>query len=409
LIISNFLISLAFDTFPPESARVGPNEQERAGRAENPCFYGTEMAPVRRVKRHGKIRWKVDVRAHGTGRRFFETKDDALRWLQSFEPETGLAEEAWSNLPVLERAKVIAVWREIELAGLTVPEVWRTYKELVGVVKPQPLGKAIDALIESKRAANKRAPYLKNLRGMLNQFAQGREAMSIAAIRTADIEAWLTEHATTPGYRHTWINRLSTLFSFAKRQEWMVQNPCDRVERVVIERKRPQILTVDQAKTCATTIRDEFPVALGWLALALFCGLRPEEAEKLQWSDIDLEKGIVTVDAAASKVRWRRLVYCTPCSIKWLTKAKALNASLPIPRQTRRRALSLMTAKLGLKAWPKDILRHTCASMLMATWEDEGKVAASLGNSPTILHAHYRELVTRAEAKKFWGIAPDKH
>ncbi|MCL4180640.1 MAG: hypothetical protein KJ072_23195 [Verrucomicrobia bacterium] len=43
------------------------------------------------------------------------------------------------------------------------------------------------------------------------------------------------------------------------------------------------------------------------------------------------------------------------------------------------------------------------------TWEDEGKVAASLGNSPGILHAHYRELVTRAEAKKFWGIAPDKH
>lgn len=192
---------------------------------DNPCFSGTEMAPVRRVKRHGKIRWKVDVRAHGTGRRFFETKDDALRWLQSFEPETGLAEEAWSNLPVLERAKVIAVWREIELAGLTVPEVWRTYKELVGVVKPQPLGKAIDALIESKRSANKRVPYLKNLRGMLNQFAQGREEASIATIRTADIEEWLAEHATTPGYRHTWINRLSTLFSFAKRQEWIVQIP----------------------------------------------------------------------------------------------------------------------------------------------------------------------------------------
>lgn len=136
----------------------------------------------------------------------------------------------------------------------------------------------------------------------------------------------------------------------------------------MIERKRPQILTIEQAKKCATVIRDEFPVALGWLALALYCGLRPEEAEKLHWSDIDLEKGIVTVDAAASKVRWRRLVYCTPCSIKWLTKA--LNASLPIPRQTRRRALALMTSKLGLKAWPKDILRHTCASMLMATWHD---------------------------------------
>lgn len=176
------------------------------------------MAPVRRVIRKGKVRWKVDVRSHGTGRRFFETKEDALRWLQSFQPETGLAEEAWSKLSVVERAKVIAVWREITLAGLTVADVWETYQELVPLTKPVPLGKAIDALIDSKRSANKRPTYLKNLRGMLNQSAQGREEVSIATIRTADIEEWLAERATTPGYRHTWINRLSTLFSFAKRQ-----------------------------------------------------------------------------------------------------------------------------------------------------------------------------------------------
>ena len=30
-----------------------------------------------------------------------------------------------------------------------------------------------------------------------------REAVSIATIRAADIEEWLAEHASTPGYRHT--------------------------------------------------------------------------------------------------------------------------------------------------------------------------------------------------------------
>jgi integrase len=239
---------------------------------------------------------------------------------------------------------------------------------------------------------------------MLSQFAQGREERSIASIRTADIEEWLADHASTPGYRQTWINRLSALFSFARRQEWVIQNPCDRVEKVVIDRKRPQILTVEQAKTCVIHVRDEMPHALGWLALALFCGLRPEEADKISWSDIDLEKGVVTVDAAASKVRWRRLVYCTPGAAKWLGKAKAKNATLPIPHQARRRVLRSLRAKLGFVTWPKDILRHTAASMLMATWEDEGRVAATLGNSPSILHAHYRELVSKDEAKRFWGI-----
>jgi len=46
------------------------------------------MAPVRRVKQKGKTRWKVDVRAHGTGRRFFETKTDAQRWLDSLQGTT---------------------------------------------------------------------------------------------------------------------------------------------------------------------------------------------------------------------------------------------------------------------------------------------------------------------------------
>jgi len=45
--------------------------------------------------------------------------------------------------------------------------------------------------------------------------------------------------------------------------------------------------------------------------------------------------------------------------------------------------------------------------MLMATWEDEGKVAASLGNSPSILRAHDREVATRAAARRFWGIAKE--
>ena len=132
-------------------------------------------------------------RPHGTGRRFFDTKADAERWVQSFTPESKLAEEQWSQLTVVERARVIGTWREITNAGLTVDKVWEAYQEVIGVCAPFPLGKAIEALIESKRAGNKRPSYLKNLESMLNQFAQGREALSIAAIRTADIEAWLDE------------------------------------------------------------------------------------------------------------------------------------------------------------------------------------------------------------------------
>jgi hypothetical protein len=42
----------------------------------------------------------------------------------------------------------------------------------------------------------------------------------------------------------------------------------------------------------------------------------------------------------------------------------------------------------------------TAASIVVATWEDEGKVATTLGNSPSILDAHYRELVSKGGSKE---------
>jgi len=41
---------------------------------------------------------------------------------------------------------------------------------------------------------------------------------------------------------------------------------------------------------------------------ALLAGLRPVEADRIQWSDIRLDTGTVTVDAA-SKVRQRRILH----------------------------------------------------------------------------------------------------
>ena len=53
---------------------------------------------------------------------------------------------------------------------------------------------------------------------------------------------------------------------------------------------------------------------------------------------------------------------------------EVIGADPTIPRRTHLRILRLLDAELGLKVWPKDVLRHTCASMLMAEWEDEARV-----------------------------------
>lgn len=42
--------------------------------------------------------------------------------------------------------------------------------------------------------------------------------------------------------------------------------------------------------------------------------------------------------------------------------------------------------------------------MVLALPHDTGKMALRLGNSPELLLTHFPELVTREEARRFWGL-----
>ena len=53
-----------------------------------------------------------------------------------------------------------------------------------------------------------------------------------------------------------------------------------------------------------------------------------------------------------------------------------------------------------------DVLRHTFISMHVARFKSLGDAALQAGNSEAIIRRHYLNLVGKADAKLFWGIAP---
>ena len=52
-------------------------------------------------------------------------------------------------------------------------------------------------------------------------------------------------------------------------------------------------------------------------------------------------------------------------------------------------------------------MRHTAISMYLATHKYEGEAASWAGNSPNVIHRHYKGLVKEADATEFWTITPD--
>ena len=58
-------------------------------------------------------------------------------------------------------------------------------------------------------------------------------------------------------------------------------------------------------------------------------------------------------------------------------------------------------------ARPHDVLRHCYASYHLARHENQDKTALQMGHRNTdVLFNHYRNLVTKTEARDFWGILP---
>ena len=124
----------------------------------------------------------------------------------------------------------------------------------------------------------------------------------------------------------------------------------------------------------------------------------------MTWADVGRHS--VTVDAAASKVRQRRIITLETVAKAWLRVARRVGSDLPIPHATRRRAVRAVRDHLRLAKWPQDVLRHTAASMLLVIRRDAAAVALELGNSAGVLFRHYRELVTPAQAERWRRLLP---
>lgn len=267
------------------------------------------------------------------------------------------------------------------------------------------LAVAVADMLRAKEASRRRPLYVRSLRQYLTAFIRGRESSPISYVTHFDLDEWFASRKEAPATRASNIGRLSALFAFAMRRGWVASNPCNRLERSAIDHSPPKILTVAQ---CRAILDASGPVIRPWVCLGLFCGLRPTESERLDWSAVRLdgENPCVVVDAAASKVRRRRIVPVCPVAVSWLALDVSEKGPIVSSHSTLRRARRETSKRAGVP-WSQDVLRHTYASMRIGRGDPAEKVAHDMGNSPRILLTHYRELVRKEEAQAFWELRPE--
>ena len=262
--------------------------------------------------------------------------------------------------------------------------------------------------LETKRNSNRRPLYIRSLRQYLALFAKGRDDIPIHSITVHDVDAWFAARREAPATMASNLGRLSALFSFSVRRGYTPENPCDRIERPIIERSAPEILTLEEIRTAmefAFTRGQRFSL---WLMLAMLVGVRRAELGRLTKDQVasQLSQRLLIVDAAASKVRQRRIIQIPSEIIGWIEIALQVGGELPLTEISVRRWLRRLRNALGKSKWTQDILRHTALSYMIAHHGDISRVARESGNSPGILMTHYYGLVTPAESEALRNAEP---
>jgi len=150
----------------------------------------------------------------------------------------------------------------------------------------------------------------------------------------------------------------------------------------------------------------EFVALLPVTALCGLAGLRLQEAVRLTWEDVFRVNGHVEVSSAKSKTRSRRLVTACQALTRWLAPYRGCSG--PVWSHSLDRFHDEFNALLGsLGIAPKrNGLRHAFCSFHYALHANESLTAQQAGNSPQMVHAHYKGLATRAEAQKWFAVKP---
>jgi integrase len=212
---------------------------------------------------------------------------------------------------------------------------------------------------------------------------------------------------------------ISRFFSWCidRPRRWTAVNPCREIR---LEKKHdqspPAILSVPECKDFLSAA-ESFKAGqlVPYIAVCLFGGLRPAEAQRLTWDSVNLGDGEIRVESQSSKTKRPRVLAIGKTLRAWL----AAYTNKPFCPPNLRRDLDALKVeagyagradsdRAGLKPWPADVLRHTGISHYFRESGSYGRTAEQFGNSEAIIKKHYQGRVNSEDTKAFYALLPKK-
>ena len=279
------------------------------------------------------------------------------------------------------------------------------------------VGECVDQYITSRQADVDRGELDKKsfyeTRDRAKRMKEVLGGLHIAELDADRVRTYVDSFPVAPRTRNNIRLRMSKFFSFCKSKGWITSNPCADI-KIKVKRADTRILAIDQAKQLlAKAQKSEFKdVAVPYAALCLFAGLRPGEAEQLDWAQVHFASKSIEVLGHTSKGRETRFVPMEAALIRFLKphakkQGHVVGSNFRKKWEAVKRAAGYDPTDQKLR-WVQDILRHTYASYWLAIHQNRAALAEHMGNSVEVIRAHYRRPILAAVARQYWVLSPTR-
>lgn len=263
--------------------------------------------------------------------------------------------------------------------------------------------------LDAKEQDNCSKRYLDDSRLRLKKFVKKFKGQ-VQEISSRDVDDYLRGLKVASRSRDNVHTILKSLFSYARTRRYLPQSERTAAEIIRRTKNKPSVIGILTPPEFAAALKFATRKTLPAFVLGGFCGMRQAEICRLDWSAIDFNRKLITVNASIAKTSRRRLVPLHDAAAAWL--APIAKASGRVIEYSSPINLSIMMRPVWKAAKAKNTqncLRHSGASYRLAATGNAPQTALELGTSVQMLMQHYRELVTKEDAQTWFAIFPPEH
>jgi integrase len=364
----------------------------------------------KQFNRSGQPTYYVDLRAVNGGRPGFPTSEEAQTRAEQARIQRDNEGAAAFALSLDVRVDAAKAHEILSPHGVSILDVAKYYEKHVLAYKSAPIIKdVVERYIADSVKRNLRPRTVEDLKHRLNTFAVDFGESRLSEVSLDELKEWVMDDGWEPRTRINSLTKISQLYGYAIRNKWADSNLAANIDRPMVDETTPEIYTVEHAEKLLKHA-NKFGL-LPYIAIGFFAGVRSAELMRMTAKNINFETKTIVVGADAAKKRSQRMIEISDTLLAWLEvcKGELQNGERLIEANKLRKAKPLLLEAAGIENWPANGLRHSFGSYHLAMFQNIEKTANQMGNSAAVIHNHYKALVTKDAAEKFWSLRPENN